>query len=171
MYNINLENKLISPDIVDIMSDYVSLQLDIDSTKIKAAALVAQKVDIGKIIGKTNLERVQGIDLDDPSVPEVDKDLYELLLAPWCYFTFGRCLRMFQGAFTDSGFVIEEGAESRNAAKSVSSEMSAIGLDFMTEVIEFLENETPDVAEDMDEIKIQSTGIRTFGGLENRASN
>tara|TARA_R110000803_G_scaffold110508_1_gene178897 strand:- start:369 stop:884 length:516 start_codon:yes stop_codon:yes gene_type:complete len=171
MYDINLENRLISSDIVDLMGDYVSMQMDIDSTKIKAAAMVAQKVDIGKIIGKVNLERVQGIDTGDESVDQADKDLYELLIAPWCYFTYSRALRMFQGAFTDSGFVIEEGAESRDAAKSVASEMASIGLDFMDEVIEFLELETPNVKEEMDKVKQESTGIRTFGGVENRASN
>ncbi len=42
MYSLGLENKLISSDIAEMMQDYVSIQLDIDNTKIKAAALVAQ---------------------------------------------------------------------------------------------------------------------------------
>ena len=171
MYDIGLENKLISSDIVDLMADYVSIQLDVDSTKIKAASMVAQRVDIGKIIGKVNLERVQGIDIGDDTVAQADKDLYELLLAPWCYFTYSRALKMFHGSFTDSGFVVEEGAGNRDDAKAVASEMASIGLDFMDEVIEFLELETPNVTAEMDKIKQESTGIRTFGGVENRASN
>lgn len=59
MNNVNLENALISVDIVDLLQDYCAIQLDIDSTKVKAAAHVAQTIDITRIIGATNLERIK----------------------------------------------------------------------------------------------------------------
>ena len=168
MYDISLENKLISSDIAEIMQDYVSIQLDIDNTKIKAAALVAQSIDITRVITKANLDRVIGLDIYDDSVPSQDLALRELLLAPWCYYTYARCLTMFQGTFTDSGYATEAEAESRNAAKSVGQEMKAIGDSFMLQVVEFLENEDPNTEADDEKL---SPRIRTFGGRENRASN
>tara|TARA_R110000744_G_scaffold261287_2_gene376066 strand:- start:1418 stop:1645 length:228 start_codon:yes stop_codon:yes gene_type:complete len=75
---------------------------------------------------------------------------------------------MFQGTFTDSGYSVEAEAESRNAAKSVASEMKAIGDTFMLSVTEFLETENPNT--DADD-KLLNSRIRTFGGSENRASN
>jgi hypothetical protein len=168
MYDISLENKLISSDIAEIMQDYVSIQLDIDNTKIKAAALVAQSIYITRIITKANLDRVVGLDIYDESIPEADLSLRELILAPWCYYTYARCLTMFQGTFTDSGYATETEAESRNAAKSVAQEMKAIGDSFMLMVTEFLEEEDPNT--EADDRKI-SPRIKTFGGKENRASN
>lgn len=168
MYDVGLENKLISSDIAEIMQDYVSIQLDIDNTKIKAAALVAQSIDITRVITKVNLDRVIGLDIYDDSVPSQDLALRELLLAPWCYYTYARCLTMFQGTFTDSGYATEAEAESRNAAKSVGQEMKAIGDSFMLQVVEFLESEDPNTEADDEKL---SPRIRTFGGRENRASN
>ena len=136
MYKANLENRLISSEISDLMQDYVSIQLDIDDTKIRAAALVAQ--------------------------------LYELLIAPWSYYTYARCLTMFQGTFTDSGYSVEAEAESRQAAKSVGQEMKAIGDSFMLLVTEYLETEDPNTK--ADDAKL-APRIRSFGGKENRASN
>tara|TARA_R110002126_G_scaffold50551_2_gene139211 strand:- start:2587 stop:3093 length:507 start_codon:yes stop_codon:yes gene_type:complete len=168
MYDITLEEKLISSDITEIMQDYVSIQLDIDNTKIKAAALVAQAIDITRVITKANLDRVIGLDIYDENVPAADLALRELILAPWCYYTYARCLTMFQGTFTDSGYATETEAESRNAAKSVGQEMKAIGDSFMISVVEFLEAENPYTK--ADDLKL-SPRIRAFGGKENRGSN
>lgn len=168
MYNIGLENRLISTEVAELMQDYVSIQLDIDNAKIKAAALVAQEVDITRVITKANLDRVIGIDVGDDDVPAADRSLYELLIAPWCYYTYARCLTMFQGTFTDSGYAIETEAESRAGAKEVAKEMESIGDSFMTLVHEFLEAENPDTKSDDTKL---SGNIRVFGGKENRASN
>jgi hypothetical protein len=168
MYNASLENRLISSDIADIMGDYVSIQMDIDNAKIKAASLVAQEIDITRVITKVNLDRVVGLDINDSTIPEQDLALRELILAPWCYYTYARCLTMFQGTFTDSGYAVETEALGVNAAKSVSAEMKSIGDTFMLLVTEFLEKENPNT--DADDRKLSSR-IRTFGGRENRSSN
>lgn len=168
MYSLGLENKLIETEIADIMQDYVSIQIDIDITKIKAAALVAQEIDIKKIIGAVNLNRVIQLDIYDDNTVQADKDLRELILAPWCYYTYARCLSMFQGTFTDSGYAIEEGAASKDDAKSVANEMKGIADSFMLAVVEFLETEDPNTVADDEKL---TSRIRTFGGEENRASN
>lgn len=168
MHRANLENRLISSEITDLMQDYVSIQLDIDDTKIKAAALVAQDIDIKRVITKANLDRVLQLDIYDEDASQADIDLYELLVAPWCYYTYARCLTMFQGTFTDSGYATEAEAESRQAAKSVGQEMKAIGDSFMIAVVEFLESEDPNTPADDEKL---SPRIRAFGGKENRASN
>lgn len=168
MYSAGLENKLISSDVSEIMQDYVSIQLDIDNTKIKAAALVAQEMDLKRIIGSVNLNRVVGLDIYDETIAAADLSLRELILAPWCYYTYARCLSMFQGTFTDSGFATEAEAASKDAAKSVANEMRGIGDTFMIPVVEFLELEDPDTV--ADDAKL-TPRIRSFGGKENRASN
>ena len=168
MYDLNLERRLISSDIAEMMQDYVTIQLDIDNTKIKAAALVAQDIDLKRIIGAENITRVVGIDEYDANASDADLNLRELLIAPWCYYTYYRCLLMFQGTFTDSGYAIESEAVSRDAAKSVANEMKSIGDSFMISVVEFLEAENPDT--NADDAKL-SPKIRSFGGREQRASN
>lgn len=168
MYSLDLENRLISSDIAEIMQDYVSIQLDIDNTKIKAAALVAQDIDMKRIIGQANIDRVVQLDVYDTNTPEADINLRELIIAPWCYYTYYRCLLMFQGTFTDSGYAIESEAVSRDAAKSVANEMKSIGDSFMISVVEFLEAENPNT--EADDAKL-SPKVRSFGGRENRASN
>ena len=168
MYNLGLENKLISSDITEMMQDYVSIQLDIDNTKIKAAALVAQEMDLKRIIGAVNLNRVVGLDIYDESVPAADLSLREMIIAPWCYYTYARCLSMFQGTFTDSGYATEAEAADKGAAKAVANEMKGIGDSFMIPVVEFLEEEDPNTV--ADDAKL-TPRIRTFGGKENRASN
>ena len=90
MYKANLENRLISSEISDLMQDYVSIQLDIDDTKIRAAALVAQEIDITRVITKANLDRVVGLDIYDDTVPAADLELFNLLIAPWSYYNVPR---------------------------------------------------------------------------------
>lgn len=168
MYSLGLENRLISSDIAEMMQDYVSIQLDIDNTKIKAAALVAQEMDIKRVIGDANLDRVVGLDIYDETIPAADISLRELIIAPWCYYTYARCLSMFQGTFTDSGYATEAQAADKNTAKAVANEMKGIGDSFMLSVVEFLEAEDPQTV--ADDAKL-APRIRTFGGKENRASN
>jgi hypothetical protein len=165
MYNALLENQLISPDIANLMQDYTSMQIDIDNAKVKAAALVAQRIDLTRLIGAANVLRCVGItEASDPA----DIALYELVVAPWCYFTYSRCLKMFQGTFTDSGYTTEVEAEARGVATSVSNEMKGIAETFMIAVIEFLDLETPNTP--IDSTKL-TPRIRVFGGEENRGSN
>lgn len=168
MYDVNLESRLISSDIADMMQDYVSIQLDIDTTKIKAAALVAQEIDIARVITKANLDRVIDLDIYDETIPEADLQLRALLIAPWCYYCYSRCLTMFQGTFTDSGYAVEAEADSRDAAKAVANEMKSIGDSFMLLVTEFLQSE--DSSTLADDRKL-APRIRIMGGKENRASN
>lgn len=168
MYNANLENRLISSDIASIMGDYVSMQMDIDDAKVKAAALVAQEIDLTRVITKANLDRVVGLDIYDETIPEADLALRELILAPWCYYTYARSLTMFQGTLTDSGYAVETEADSRAAAKMVAAEIRSIGDTFMLLVTEFLEAENPNT--DADDRKLSSR-VRVFGGKESRSSN
>jgi hypothetical protein len=162
MYEANLENQLIVVDIVDVMSQYVSIQIDIDETKVKAAELVAQNVDIERIIGSTNLGRAI-----NPSDTE-DEELRELLIPPLCYYTYARCLRMFQGTFTDSGYTTSTETVERNSAKSVANEMRSIAETLMCKVVEFLKVEDPNTEAQEKKIK---PSVRVFGGKEFRGSN
>lgn len=168
MYDVSLESRLISSDIADMMQDYVSIQLDIDTTKIKAAALVAQEIDIARVITKANLDRVIDLDIYDETIPEADLSLRALVIAPWCYYTYARCLTMFQGTFTDSGYAVESEATDKDAAKAVANEMKSIGDSFMLLVTEFLETEDSSTLADDSKL---APRIRVMGGKENRASN
>ena len=111
---------------------------------------------------------LQHLDIYDESIPEADLELRQLILAPWAYYTYARCLSMFQGTFTDSGYTIETEAESRNAAKSVSQEMKSIGDTFMILVTDYLKAENPETESDQTKL---SSKVRAFGGGENRGSN
>jgi hypothetical protein len=163
MYNVNLENQLIITNIVDTMIDYVSLQPDIDESKVKAACIVAQKIDIARVIGKANVARCI-----DPQTP-ADEELLDLVIPALCYFTYARLLKMFQGTFTDSGYIVEGEAVDKNMARSTGNEMSSIAEAFLLEVVAFLKLEDPnDEAVDKDKINPR---IRVFGGKEIRASN
>lgn len=162
MYNSGLENKLIVVDIVNVMQDYCSIQIDIDETKVKAACNVAQEIDLKKTLKSTNLNRCI-----NPET-EADEALKELVIPPLCYYTYARCLSMFPGTFTDSGYTTETEAEDKNVAKSVSNEMHSIAGSFMEAVIEFLEEEDPNTESNDDEL---SPNINVFGGEEIRASN
>ena len=161
MYNSGLENQLIVVDIADIMQDYVSLQPDIDEGKLKAAAIIAQKIDIQRLIGKDNVQRA--IEPQD----EADNNLKGLLIPPLAYYTYSRLLKGFQGTFTDGGFTTETEADNRNSAKSVANEMHSIGDVFMQEVSDFLKAESPE--EEIDKTKL-APNVRVFGGKESRES-
>ncbi len=162
MYRAINENMLIDVDIVNLMEDYTSIQVDIDETKIKAAALAAQRHFIKPIIGKENLNRC--IEPQDES----DDALKELIIIPWCYYTYYNCLTMFQGTFTDSGYIVEGDAETDAIAKNQANQIKAFGDSDMQEVLEFLKEENPEdesVSEDL------VPRIRVIGGKETRSSN
>ena len=163
MQNIKLTNQLIVSDMPTAMLDYVSLQPDIDKTKIDAAAIVAQNIDIKRIIGKDNLLRCISPTTD------ADKELEELITPTLCYFTYARLLKMFQGTFTDSGYIKEGEAIDINMAKSTAAQMSVIAEAYLQEVVDFLKLENPNDG-DVSEESINPR-IRAFGGKESRGSN
>ena len=163
MHDSNLENRLIVVGIVDAMTDYCSIQIDIDETKVKAAELVAQNIDVKRIIGKDNVARCV-----EP-VTETDNELRDLVIPALCYYTYARCLKMFQGTFTDSGYTSEVEAETRSISKSVGTEMHGIAEVYMQDVLDFLQEEDANDS-DVNGTKL-TPSIRVFGGEENRASN
>ena len=164
MYNIELENNLISVDIVDMMQDYVSVQLDMDSTRIKAAANVAQTIDVSRVLGLVNLERVK-----DPQ-NDADDSLREKVIPAWVYFTYARVLKLFNGGLTDSGYVISEDAE-RGAKQAVKDAEQAYSIAevYMNIALDFLDAESDDDV-DIDRDTL-TPKFRVFGGNENRGSN
>ena len=165
MNNVNLENALISVDIVDLLQDYCAIQLDIDSTKVKAAAHVAQTIDITRIIGSTNLERIK-----NPQ-NEVDDEIRDLAIPAWCYFTYSRCLKMFNGTLTDSGYIISEEAErALKVVVKAADEAYSIAEVYMRLLVEALDAETPTDTDNVDQ-GLFTPQIRVFGGREKRGSN
>lgn len=171
MYTGINENELILPNIVDALVDYCSIQQDIDEAKCKSAQLIAQNIDIKRVIGADNLQRCIADPTEEVEMTTADKELKALLIPALCFYTYSRLLKLFHTTFTDSGLVSasEDGAEDRNAAKALSNEVKATAESFMVDVIEFLEDES-----DTDEVQQQGklvSRIRTFGGNENRASN
>ncbi len=159
-----IDDKLIAADIATLMQDYTSIQLDIDPIKIKAAALIAQTVDITRVIGVTNLARVvSGIEASD-------LELRELVLPAYCYYTYSRCLKMFNGTLTDSGYVISEDVERGLKQANYDSEDNyAVAEIYMQLVLDFLDDES-DIDVNIDRT-ILTPKIRVFGGNEFRASN
>jgi hypothetical protein len=165
MYSLDNQNSLIVEDMAQVMLDYASIQQDIDETKMNAAALIAQKLDIGKVIGKPNLLRCV-----DPQTAS-DTELRELVIHALCFYTYSRLLRMFAGTFTDSGYVISSEATDKNVAKSVALEYSAIAEVYLTEVLDFLKIENEGIEDELVRPEKLTSSIRVFGGVENRASN
>lgn len=166
MLDSTLENQLIIPDIADRMVDYVSIQIDIDERRVKAAAIIAQNIDIERIIGEDNLKRA--ISNENEELTGADLELRNLLIAPLCYYTYSRLLISFHGSYSDSGYENDELAAVRNEAKSVSKEMKSVGEAFMQKVIKFLEEEDPNTP--AEESKL-TPRVRVFGGRECRGSN
>ena len=162
MYSSDLENQLIIVDIADALRDYCSIQLDIDDTKVKAAAIIAQKIDISRVIGVANVQRCI-----TPATQE-DENLKLLVIPPLCYFTYSRLLTTFQGTMTDSGYATEAGANEKDTAKSVALDIKAIAETFLTDVIDFLKLEDPNSEADGNKL---TPRIRVFGGEERRGSN
>lgn len=163
MQNADIENQLIIVDIADVMLNRVSIQPDIDETKIKAAEIMAQELDLKRLIGKPNIERCI-----DPQT-EADENLVDLIIPPLCYFTYSRLLKHFQESFSESGLSTEANADTRNAAKSSATDFSVIAEAFMNDVFDFLKSETPND----EEVKPENVTpqVRLFGGKETRSSN
>lgn len=169
MYNPNLVKKLIIVDIAQSLIDYCSIQPDIDESKIQAAELTVQMVDLKRLIGQDNVTRcIDPVSLITPP-PQADIDLRELILPAVAFFTYAKLLKLYPGTFTDSGYIIEKEASDRNVTTQVSNDYYAIAESFMDEVFKFLETETPNNTvikpEDM------TPSIRVFGGEEFRATN
>ena len=161
MNNIHLENSLISVDIVDLLQDYTSLQLDMDSTKVKAAAIISQRVDIARIIGNDNLERVKEPETD------ADDELRELVIPARCYYTYARSLRMFNGTLTDSGYVVSEDAQnSAKIAEKDAEETYSVAEIYMKDVIDFINKENESSGEESIDESVMTPKIRVFGGNE-----
>lgn len=169
MYNPNNTKKLVIVDIARTMLDFCSIQPDIDETKMQAAELVAQNIDLARLIGKENVERcIDPVSLETPP-SESDIELRELVIVPLCYYTYSRLLKMFPGTMTDSGYVVEEGAASKALLGNTAAEYYTVAETFMKDTIEFLKLENPATEK---VIKTNLTpNIRTFGGNEHRASN
>ena len=176
MYSGLNENELILPNIVDALHDYCSIQLDIDETKCKSAQLLAQSIDIKRVIGETNLQRCIEDPTGDNPMTDADKQLRALIIPPLCWYTYSRLLLLFHTTFTDSGLVSaqDDGAEARNAAKGLSNECKSVAESMMLDVIEFLEEEAdedPTIdTEEFDKGKL-TPSIRVMGGREWRGSN
>lgn len=162
MYNPILENQLIVVGIVDAMQDYCSIQANIDESKVKAAALIAQRLDIRRVIKEDNFQRCL-----DPQI-ESDHQLRELIIPALCYFTYARCLKLFHGVLTDGGYVIESEATDRGAAKAVANDMITIGEAFLQEAVDFIKSEDKQTTVTQQSM---TPSIRVFGGEEYRASN
>jgi len=170
MENPDLEAELILPDIARAMIDYVSIQPDIDSTKVRAASIVAQRIDIQRVIGAKNVERC----IEKPQETELtgeDLKLRKLVIPALCYFTYSRLLKMFPGTFTDGGYTIDKDATDTGVTKSAANESAAIAESFLVDVVTFLEIEDGDVDDPAVNGDKINPRIRVFGGKEARASN
>jgi len=163
MNGIELENSLISPDVCDLMQDRISVQLDIDQTRVKAAAHIAQTVDLSRVIGVANVQRCINPQSD------ADDTLRDLVIPAWLFYTNARMLRMFNGTLTDSGYVVAEEASSKQASKDADESYSVAEV-YLELALDFLDAETPTASDDIDRTTL-TPKIRVFGGQENRGSN
>ena len=156
------QNRIILEEIVDFMVLWCSIQPDIDEAKVKAANVVAQKMDIESVIGAANIDRCLDITV---SSPEADIQLKELLIPVICFYTFSRLLKLFPGTFTDSGYIVEAGASEKNITRHTANDFSDTAKVFLQDVLAFLALESPE-----NEIEIASNvkkRVVTFGGKEN----
>lgn len=162
MYSTSNTDKLIVINIAQAMIDYTSIQPDINDTKIQAALLMAQNLDLKKLIGQANIIRCYESTLGAAS--DADKALRELLLAPLAYFTFSRMLKMFPGTLTDGGYHVDKEGSDKNVTTQTANEYYAVGTEFMDDVFDFLKAESPTDQNVKPENVTPS--IRVFGGEE-----
>lgn len=159
MQNPNFENSLIIHDIVGTLTDLCSIQPDTDEVKCKAAAKVAQDIDITRVIGKTNIQRAITPQTDS------DEELKELLIPCLAFFTYYRLLVMFQGTLADGGYMVESGENSVDITKTVANQHYTVAETYLKIVINFLDLEKP--AAPINKATL-TPGIRVFGGNEFR---
>jgi hypothetical protein len=134
------QNRIIIEDIVSAMVEWCSIQPDIDEAKVKAANVVAQKMDIESVIGSLNIDRCLNL---TPTSEEKDINLKELLIPVICFYTFSRLLKLFPGTFTDSGYIVEAGASDKNITRHTANDFSDTAKVFLQDVLEFLALENP----------------------------
>lgn len=164
MFDVRNENRIITQDVVQTLRDYVGVQPDINEQKIKAGWLIAQDLDVMRVVGIDIIKRCV-----EPE-NEQDEILKFLVMQACSFYCYARLLKMFQGTLTEGGFHIEKEATDRNTAKSTALEFEATGDTYMTAVIGFLEDEDPKLKEKRLTKKLAPT-IRVIGGQERRASN
>lgn len=164
MFDPRNENRIITHDVVQTLRDYVGVQPDINEQKIKAGWLIAQDLDVMRVIGIDPIKRC----LEPKN--DADEMLKFIVLQACSFFCYARLLKMFQGMLTEGGFHIEKEATDRNTAKSTASEFEATGASYLKAVISFLEDENPKLKEKDLDAKLTPT-VRVFGGREYRASN
>ena len=162
MYNSKLENSLLLPDVADRITDYCGIQLDVDDTRVKSACLIAQDLDVKKVIGADNWLKCFE---DDDNYSE---ELFDLVVPALCFLTYSRLVALMQGNYTDSGMSVEEGALSIDEAKAASTQYRAIGESYLGELVDFIKAENPESSASMDKSVLR---IRSFGGDEGRGSN
>jgi hypothetical protein len=163
MYSLQAEERLISVDIVNILSDRCSIQLDIDPTRVKASALIAQDIDLGDVLTEAQIERARN------PVTAADEVFRELVIPAWAFYTYARCISLNTGSFTDSGYVLEkEVGDIESILYKTEKSIISIAIKYLGKVLAFLDNETPDIPSTTPGIKLR---IKTMGGEENRASN
>ncbi len=104
MNDANLEAELIIDDIVSCLVDYCSTQPDLDSAKAQSALLVAQRLDLTRLIGKANVvRRAKALSGDGGNAEILEQVLRE---------SIGRVDgRSLGGLFSEQGSNIGEGVE------------------------------------------------------------
>lgn len=162
MYNPNLEEALLLPDIADRLTDYVGIQLDIEPTRVKASCLVAQDLDVKFVIGDDNWDRCFD-DTNGNNSVTYSEELYNLVIPALCFFTYARLVSMMQGSVSDSGMAVEEGALSIDEAKSASKQYRAIGETYLGKVVDWLKDEDGGTEATMTK---SISRVRRFGGEE-----
>lgn len=162
MYNSSNEVKLLLPDISDRLIDYVGIQPDIDDTRVKAACLVAQDLDVKKPLGSDNWDKCYE-DTNGNEDVEYDSDLFDLIVPALCFFTYARLLNMMQLNVTNGGAMVEEEALSIGEVRAASKQYRAIGEAYLQEAVEYLQDDDPDTEATMDKSVLR---VRSFGGRE-----
>ena len=165
MYNPQNELALLLPDIADRLTDYVGIQLDVDDTRVKAACLVAQDLDVKFVITDDNWDRCFE-DTNDNEDVEYSEDLYDLVVPTLCFFTYARLVAMMQGNYTNSGLTVEEEALSINEARSAAKQYRSIGEAYLQKVVTWLEAEDSSTEATMDKSILR---VRSFGGQERQS--
>jgi len=155
------ENKIVVIDITDTLTDHCPIQPDIDEKKIKAAQLLAQNIDLKRVIGKENVERCVV-----PVTPE-DEELREKIIPALCWFTYSRLTRQYSVTFTDGG-MDSEGLDMLEIKRQADIANDTAET-YLKDVVEELEEQKVEGYSEMDEKMVPK--IRTFGGEEWRASN